>query len=172
MEIRTSGQIPHGKKNQISVISTELNNAFDQTVLDKVTVDQSVTGAPYSIKPDSIKLTAMASVKETSQPLRISAAPSFVPGPPGHVIDNSMTELSEMKLHSDARVSPIVMYPKKNVITQEELLNAYGNDYDTIFACDFPVRDIWKEDEIQGGYRNGKIINIDHHSPTERMEKM
>lgn|GEM_PF-1016842 len=170
MEIRTSGQIPHSEKSQISVIKREANDACAQTVLDKVTIDQSVTGTACSVKPDSIKLTATAPARETSL-LPQLAAPSFVPGPPGHIIDISMKELSEKNLHPDAEASPIVMYPKKNVITQEELLKACGNEYDTIFACDFPVRDIWKADEMPGGYRNGKIINIDHHSPTERMEK-
>lgn len=170
MEIRTSGQIPHSEKSQISAISRELNNACEQAVLDKVTIDQSVTRTACSVKPDSIRSNEMAPVRETS-PLPQSAAPSFVPGPAGHVIDISIKELSGKNLHPDAETSPIVMYPKKNIIMQEELLKTYGNEYDTIFACDFPVRDIWKEDEIQGGYRNGKIINIDHHSPTERMEK-
>jgi hypothetical protein len=38
-----------------------------------------------------------------------------------------------------------------------------------IFACDFHIDEIENGERLQGGYRKGRVINIDHHAPDERM---
>lgn len=41
--------------------------------------------------------------------------------------------------------------------------------YGPIFACDFYVDGIERCEAIEGGYRDGRLINIDHHAPVARM---
>lgn len=41
----------------------------------------------------------------------------------------------------------------------------------SIFACDFPIARAEYGDEIPGGYRLGRVVNIDHHAPTPRMAR-
>ena len=41
--------------------------------------------------------------------------------------------------------------------------------YGPIFACDFYVDGIEWCESIAGGYRDGRLINIDHHAPVPRM---
>ena len=42
-----------------------------------------------------------------------------------------------------------------------------------IFACDFHVPGIQKKgEEVIGGYKWGRIVNVDHHAPTRRMERL
>jgi len=40
-----------------------------------------------------------------------------------------------------------------------------------VFACDFYVSGIEGGQEIPGGYRLDRLLNIDHHAPTERMSQ-
>jgi hypothetical protein len=40
-----------------------------------------------------------------------------------------------------------------------------------IVACDFYVQGIEQGEEVVGGYRKGRILNIDHHAPTARMQR-
>lgn len=40
-----------------------------------------------------------------------------------------------------------------------------------IVACDFYVEGIEKGEEVTGGYRLGRILNVDHHAPTPRMRR-
>jgi hypothetical protein len=38
-----------------------------------------------------------------------------------------------------------------------------------VFACDFAVKGAETWTETPGGFRNGRILNIDHHAPVARM---
>jgi hypothetical protein len=40
-----------------------------------------------------------------------------------------------------------------------------------LVACDFYVLGIETGAEFTGGYRRGRILNVDHHAPTERMRR-
>lgn len=43
--------------------------------------------------------------------------------------------------------------------------------YGPIYACDFYIDGIEQSEAIEGGYREGRLINIDHHAPVPRMRR-
>lgn len=42
----------------------------------------------------------------------------------------------------------------------------------TIVACDFYVEGVELGEEVPGGYRLGRLLNVDHHAPTPRMSRI
>src|SRR5690606_33348550 len=66
-------------------------------------------------------------------------------------------------------VRPIHLLPLTNRVTPEDVL-AVRPDGDLI-ACDFYVEGIEQGDEFVAGYRKGRILNVDHHAPTPRMQR-
>lgn len=41
-----------------------------------------------------------------------------------------------------------------------------------LLACDFYVEGVEQGREVPGGYEVGRLVNLDHHAPTQRMERM
>ncbi|HWV57168.1 MAG TPA: hypothetical protein VNZ57_06825 [Longimicrobiales bacterium] len=54
-----------------------------------------------------------------------------------------------------------------NRITPAELASFPGTG--DLVVCDFYVEGIETGEEVAGGYRQGRILNVDHHAPTPRM---
>ena len=64
---------------------------------------------------------------------------------------------------------PIHLLPRTHRVTPDTLRELpHGGQ---IVACDFYVEGIERGDEVPGGYRQGRIFNIDHHAPTPRMRR-
>lgn len=65
-------------------------------------------------------------------------------------------------------IAPIrlIDHARRHVVDDVAAL-AYG----PIFACDFYVDGIEWCESIEGGYRDGRLINIDHHAPVPRMRR-
>ncbi len=42
---------------------------------------------------------------------------------------------------------------------------------DGVFACDFHVLGAEQGEDVPGGYRLGRLLNVDHHAPTARMTR-
>lgn len=40
-----------------------------------------------------------------------------------------------------------------------------------LVVCDFYVEGIERGEEVVGGYQKGRILNVDHHAPTTRMQR-
>ena len=54
-------------------------------------------------------------------------------------------------------------------VTQGELADGFPGQ--VVVACDFYVKGIELGDAVPGGYQVGKVVNIDHHAPTDRMRR-
>lgn len=65
--------------------------------------------------------------------------------------------------------SPITLIEEKNLYTIADLKEMFPGQ--KIFACDFRVRSIEGGKAVVGGYKRDLITNIDHHTPTHRMER-
>lgn len=61
------------------------------------------------------------------------------------------------------------MLPSSNVSYVDTVLAAAPEG--TIYACDFYVEGAERGDEVTGGYRLGRLVNIDHHAPTPLMAR-
>lgn len=55
--------------------------------------------------------------------------------------------------------------------TEPEALERLCPGAETIFACDFYVTGAEHGIEEKGGFRIGRILNVDHHAPHSRMER-
>lgn len=64
---------------------------------------------------------------------------------------------------------PIHLLPLTNRVTPEDVLAVRPDD--DLIACDFYVEGIEHGEEVVAGYRQGRIINVDHHAPTPRMRR-
>ncbi len=65
------------------------------------------------------------------------------------------------------KIRRITLLPVKDTNTIEEI-----EELGQSVACDFYIKDIENRGtEIPGGYRCGKIVNVDHHAPVERMAR-
>lgn len=64
---------------------------------------------------------------------------------------------------------PVHKVPLTNVVTvaQLESIQTAG----ALIACDFYVQGAEAGEPIVGGYRIGRILNIDHHAPTREMQR-
>lgn len=62
---------------------------------------------------------------------------------------------------------PIELLPLTNRMAPEDVL-ALRSEGDLV-VCDFYVEGIENGEEVAGGYRRGRILNIDHHAPAPRM---
>jgi len=67
------------------------------------------------------------------------------------------------------RERPITLIEEQSFYTIGELKRMFPDQ--KIFACDFRVKSIEGGKAIAGGYKRDVIINIDHHAPTDRMER-
>jgi hypothetical protein len=72
-----------------------------------------------------------------------------------------------MKKINPETTLPITLIPAFKEISAVELQTQYHHEH--VFACDFYITAIEKQQEIAGGYAIENITNIDHHAPTERM---
>ncbi|HST61155.1 MAG TPA: hypothetical protein VLK84_20805, partial [Longimicrobium sp.] len=65
---------------------------------------------------------------------------------------------------------PIHLLPTVSPMLAETVLSvAAAGD---IIACDFYVQGAERGEEIPGGYRLGRLLNVDHHAPTARMSRI
>ena len=76
----------------------------------------------------------------------------------------------DLNLVEKLKENPVELIEEKSKITPEELKKRFPNK--KILACDFCVVGIEKGKENEGGFENFDILNIDHHTPAKRMEKM
>jgi len=63
----------------------------------------------------------------------------------------------------------IIVIPSSTFVDYQYLESTYG-DID-VYICDFYVKGAEDWEEIEGGFKKGRYINIDHHAPGERMAK-
>jgi len=63
----------------------------------------------------------------------------------------------------------VVLIPLATLVDYEYLESTYGDK--DVFICDTYVQEAENWEEIEGGYKKGRYINIDHHAPGERMSK-
>ncbi|MEI7749851.1 MAG: hypothetical protein WCJ25_02505 [Candidatus Moraniibacteriota bacterium] len=68
------------------------------------------------------------------------------------------------------RARPIEFLEEFSDITVGELEERFPGDF-LIIACDFGIRGVENGEEIPGGYRQGRVLSIDHHAPTARMAR-
>lgn len=64
----------------------------------------------------------------------------------------------------------VILLQKEGVPTQADLERLSSSA--TIFACDFYLQGAEYGSEVPGGYQCGRVINIDHHAPRERMQRV
>jgi hypothetical protein len=64
---------------------------------------------------------------------------------------------------------PIHLLPTTSRVHAPELEALHPSGL--IVACDFYVEGIERGEEVVGGYRMGRILNLDHHAPTPRMAR-
>ncbi|MCR4275031.1 MAG: hypothetical protein NUW02_03260 [Candidatus Campbellbacteria bacterium] len=64
---------------------------------------------------------------------------------------------------------PIELFPERSKITISELREIIPDD--PIVVCDFYVEDIEKGEELESGYRQEDVTNIDHHAPGALMAR-
>lgn len=64
--------------------------------------------------------------------------------------------------------SKVQLIEKNQHITAGELEARFRND---IIACDFYVSHIEEGDKVVGGFRRGRILNVDHHAPVREMSR-
>lgn len=74
-------------------------------------------------------------------------------------------------LTEDLEAIPIRLLPLTSRVTESELLKLRPEPT-LILACDFYVEGIERTGKrVPGGYQLGHIINVDHHAPTEEMQR-
>jgi len=64
---------------------------------------------------------------------------------------------------------PIILLRTTNRIASSDILALHARA--DLLACDFYVEGIEHGEEVPGGYRLGRILNVDHHAPTPRMRR-
>jgi hypothetical protein len=62
------------------------------------------------------------------------------------------------------------LLPANNPMRPGTVLSVHPSNQ--VLACDFYVEGAEKGEEVPGGYRLGRLLNIDHHAPTPRMSRM
>jgi hypothetical protein len=62
--------------------------------------------------------------------------------------------------------TPIKLAPRQGATNPAYLEALTASE---VFACDFAVKGAETWTETPGGFRNGRILNIDHHAPVARM---
>lgn len=73
-----------------------------------------------------------------------------------------------MKTENQLRNIRLIEKHSKNSV--EAILQASASD--PLFVCDFYVEDIERGQRIPAGYQSGRVINIDHHAPTDEMSRV
>lgn len=61
------------------------------------------------------------------------------------------------------------LLPLANRVSPEEVLAVHPRA--PLFACDFYVEGAEGGEEVPGGYRLGRVTNVDHHAPVPRMAR-
>jgi hypothetical protein len=65
--------------------------------------------------------------------------------------------------------APVFLLESNNVTLPETVLAVAPSG--TVYACDFYVTGAEDGAEMVGGYRLGRLVNVDHHAPTDRMAR-
>lgn len=73
----------------------------------------------------------------------------------------------QVKQSARVRMRPIKLLKTTSRVSPEDVVAVRGEG--ELVACDFYVEGIEHGNEVTGGYRQGRILNIDHHAPTSRM---
>jgi hypothetical protein len=63
----------------------------------------------------------------------------------------------------------VFLLDSSNVVSPESVLAI--SPAGAVFACDFYVTGVERGEEVPGGYRVGRLLNVDHHGPTTRMAR-
>lgn len=63
---------------------------------------------------------------------------------------------------------PIHLLSQRPNVSESELLSLFGG---AVIATDCYVVGAESWDSVIGGYERGRILNVDHHAPTERMQR-
>lgn len=64
----------------------------------------------------------------------------------------------------------LLLLPARNPMRPESVLAAKADGL--VVACDFHVEGAEAGTEVPGGYQLGRILNVDHHAPTQRMARI
>lgn len=64
---------------------------------------------------------------------------------------------------------PVHLLPLANRVSPAEVLAVHPRA--PLFACDFYVDGAETGEEVPGGYRLGRVTNVDHHAPVPRMAR-
>ena len=64
--------------------------------------------------------------------------------------------------------TPIHLIPLMPSVPPALLADVPG---ETLFVCDSYVEGVERGDDVDAGYRLGRVINVDHHAPTARMAR-
>ena len=66
-------------------------------------------------------------------------------------------------------LEPFHLLPLTNRVLPETVLQVHRTA--PLTACDFYIEGVEQAQEVIGGYQHGRILNVDHHAPAERMRK-
>lgn len=69
-----------------------------------------------------------------------------------------------------AGIDRLHLLPVSNRVSAETVLKVSPSG--EVVACDFYVEGAERGQEEPGGYRIGRLLNVDHHAPTARMSRM
>jgi hypothetical protein len=67
-------------------------------------------------------------------------------------------------------IDRLYLLPASNRMPAEKVLEV--RPAGEVIACDFYVDGAEEGEEVPGGYRLGRLLNVDHHAPTRRMARM